>query len=179
MLHHPIRLLVLATTLAVMAGGAQAATASAQAFGPSPAPSAPPGAVIQSLSVPGGTLYVVFQNTPQVGSAVVPATSAGFIVQYAYAELCPNVGGCSSWQAYVYGDWEYNGSTAYTVSGPTCHHTDPGPATCHLYANGASTPHNMTWKLAGLATTGIWIGADYYVAIYLWGNGGHSVGVSP
>ncbi len=121
--------------------------------------------------IPGGTIYVTF-TTP---SAAAIEDASGYAIQYASVEMCPNIGGCSSWNARVYGDWEYNGTYAYTYSGPNCAVTDYGPYTCNPYGNGARMPGNMTWKMVGTADTGWYAGCTYSIAIYFWGNGTHSV----
>lgn len=153
--------------------GLQSTSAAAQSLGPA---AAPPGAVTQALAVPGGVAYITFQTLPSGSPGTAAAAANGYVVQYASVELCPP-SGCS-WHATVSGDWEYNGTYAYTYSGPDCSVTDPGPYSCNVYANGAQLPHNMTWKMAGTAYAGPWRGCTYSLAIYFWGNGGHNFSTS-
>ena len=167
--------------VAVLAlGGSLLTTIASVASSREPGTGVSVSATTQAIDVPGGVAYVTFHTlSPAEYPGALPASS-GYVLQYASVELCPLIGGCT-WHANVSGDWEYNGTYAYTYSGPDCEVTDPGPYSCIVYANGAELPHNMTWKMVGTAYTGPWSNCrnpEYSIAIYFWGNGGHNVSTS-
>lgn len=175
-LRHGIPKALLAATFSAGLLCLQSASVAAQSPGSATARS---GAITQVVTVPGGVAYITFQTLSPGSPGAAAAAANGYVLQYASVELCPS-SGCS-WHATVSGDWEYNGTYAYTYSGPNCEVTDPGPYTCNTYGNGARLPHNMTWKMAGTAYTGTWSycrNPEYSIAIYFWGNGSHSVSTS-
>lgn len=80
----------------------------------------------------------------------------------------------------MYGDWEYNGTYAYTV-GSVHHFITQGDTysqwlSTAIYGNGAKNPSNMSWDGHGDVITPV--PTDFYLYLYFWGSGSHKAAVS-
>ncbi|HVC23968.1 MAG TPA: hypothetical protein VNH82_11195 [Candidatus Dormibacteraeota bacterium] len=131
------------------------------------------GATSETVTLPNSILRITL-GQPGV------ASPNGYVEQYAKVDDI-GTGIFSGFEATMSGDWEYNGTYAYTVGSVSHHVTNGGATYClwsstNIYGNGAKNPANMSWDGAGYCDTPT--PANFYLYLYFWGSGTAKAAVS-
>jgi hypothetical protein len=133
----------------------------------------------QTITLPDSVIHITFGPEITVHSRGIAANPDSYTEQYAEVDDI-GTGIFAGFEARMYGDWEYNGTYAYTV-GTVQHQVIQGPTysywiSTYIYGNGAKNPANMSWD--GHGAVNFPTLNDFYLSIYFWGNGSHKVAVS-